>query len=193
MVQTAEVQGMALSVSRFYWQQTRQYTIAGKTFRCSRRTYRHIQYTIGRLKEKHPTARMRIIQGAYNTTIRASAGTHDYDCTIDLEIIGLSWDRAQAFMRWTGWAAWHRTRAQGFTGDHIHAISLPPSGTNTPTLTNIVWQFRSRGLEVGAFVPGQVDDYYNHALGLKGQHNAGSDRSPFPKDIKATIFMPRGA
>lgn len=184
---------MALSISQRYWQAVVTTTIGGRTFRCSRRTRAHLNHTIARLKDKHPTARLHVIQGCYNTAIAASAGTHDYDCVVDVEIQGLSWDRAQAFMRWTGWAAWHRTKAQGFSGDHIHAISLPPSGTNTPTLTNIVWQFRSRSLEVGAFVPPQVDDYYAHALGLKGQHRAGSDDSPFPKDIKATIFRPKGS
>lgn len=180
---------MLLSPSRLYWQQVRTVTLGGKTFRCSRRVAAHIRDTQRRLAQNYPGCYLRIIQGAYNTSIKASAGTHDYDCCIDLEVVGRSWDEGQKFMRNCGWAAWHRTRAQGFSGDHIHAISLPPSGTNHPTLAQVVWQFRTRGLEVGAFVPGQVHDYYNHALGLAGKHNAGSDPSYHPKSIIRTIFQ----
>lgn len=179
---------MALSLSRVYWQGVKSYTIGGKTFRCSRRTYAHILDTQRRLEQNYPGCRLRIIQGCYNTNIRASAGTHDYDCCIDVEVVGRTWAQGQTFMRNCGWAAWHRSPSQGPWGDHIHAVSLPPSSTNSPSLTQIVAQFRRRGLEVGAFVPGQVHDYYNHAIGLAGRHNIGSDKSLFPKDIKATIF-----
>lgn len=148
------------------------YTIAGKTFKASARTAAHLESTIAALKTKHPAAELRIIQGCYNTTIAASAGTHDGDAVIDFGVTGIDWDDAQAFLRSQGWACWWRHT--GTWADqrswHIHAISLG--------YTN----------QVGAYVPGQVIDYYNHAFGLAGQHTRGSDKSWFPADIKATIF-----
>jgi hypothetical protein len=46
---------------------------------------------------------------------------------------------------------------------------------------------RSGGLEVGWYVPRQLDDY-NHAFGLKDQHEPGSDDSRLPSNINATVF-----
>lgn len=162
-------------------------SVGGLTFRGGPRLFAHLDRTIAKLKERHPDARLRIFQGAYNTGVAASAGTHDFDNVIDLQIVGLTWAEAQAFMRWTGWACWHRTPAQGFS-HHLHAISLPPGIPDNPTLAQIQAAFKAAGERVGEFVPGQVDDYYAHAYGLKGQHRAGSDPSPFPPNINATVF-----
>jgi hypothetical protein len=41
---------------------------------------------------------------------------------------------------------------------------------------------------VGELIPGQIQDYRNHAFGLKDRHDPGSDTSFFPPDIDATIF-----
>ena len=168
-----------LTPSQYYWQQVRTYTLGGKTFRCSRRTAAHIRDTQRRLTQNYGAGHhLRIIQGCYNTTIAASAGTHDYDCVIDLEVVGFGWDRGEKFMRNCGWAAWHRTKAQGFSGDHLHAISLPPNWDNTPTITQVQQSFKARGLEVGAWVPGQVDDYYAHALRTLWCRCGSPPRSP---------------
>lgn len=147
-------------------------TRCGKTFKASRRTFAHIDYTIALLAKQHPGARLEIIQGCYNTTVEASAGTHDFDACIDVRIVGLDWWTAQAFLRACGWAAWYRhTGSWASVGNwHIHMVSL---GYTT---------------RVGIFVPGQVSDYLRHALGLKGQHDSGDDTSPFPKSIDDTYF-----
>lgn len=148
------------------------HTIAGRTFRCSERTAAHLTHTIAKLKAAHPKARLVIIQPSYNTTVAASAGTHDKDAVFDFRIDNLDWWAAQRFLRTHGWACWFRH--QGIWSNpasyHIHAISL---GYVAP---------------VGVYVPGQVQDYYNHAFGLKDMHRPGSDTSWFPPDIKATIF-----
>lgn len=143
-------------------------TTSGKTARMGRRTAAHLDYTIARLKKKYPEARLHVIQSAYNTGVAASAGTHDKDGCLDLWIEGLGWWAAQRFLRECGWAAWYRFPPA--FGHHLHVISLGCPGP------------------VGVFVPGQIDDYYRHALGLKGQHASGIDKSWFPANIKATVF-----
>lgn len=143
-------------------------TFGGKTFRCSQRTHAHLLWTAERLAELHPGCAVRVIQGSFNDGVAASAGTHDRDAVLDVQIVGLSWWDAQRFLREHGWAAWFRFPPL-FTL-HLHMISLGYPG------------------RVGIFVPGQVEDYYRHALGLKGQHDSGSDDSWFPPDIDSTIF-----
>jgi hypothetical protein len=151
-----------------------QRTASGKSFQCGRRTGAHLDSTKQRLARVRPGSRMSIIQGCYNTGVEASVGTHDFDAVLDVIIFDeggkVDWDWSQHFLRRCGWAAWHRTPAQGFS-PHIHQISLGYAPA-----------------PVGIFVPGQVDDYYRHALGLKGQHDSGDDPSWHPADIDATIF-----
>lgn len=147
-------------------------TLAGRTFKCSRRTAAHIEYTIERLAAEYVGAELIIIQPSFNVGVVASAGTHDKDACFDVQITHMEWLLMQRFLRRCGWAAWYRTPAQGFT-PHIHMVSLGyPGGPSA----------------VGIYVPGQVDDYYRHALGLKGQHDSGADSSWFPPDIAATVF-----
>lgn len=143
-------------------------TRLGKTFRATRRTVAHLDWTVQLLGLLHPNARLVIIQPCYNTGVAASAGTHDLDAVLDFRIDGLDWWAAQKFMRQCGWACWYRFPPT-FT-PHLHAVSLGYPGA------------------VGIFVPGQVDDYYRHALGLKGQHDSGIDKSWFPPNIAKTIF-----
>lgn len=143
-------------------------TAGSRTFRCSRRTAAHIAYTVKRLEKVNPSARLLIVQGCYNVGVSASAGTHDFDAVLDVQIVGMDWWAAQRFLRECGWAAWVRY-PPAFSW-HIHMISLGYPG------------------EVGIYVPGQVDDYYRHALGLKGQHDSGLDGSWFPPNIEATVF-----
>lgn len=147
-------------------------TVASHTGRYGRRTLAHIQWTIAQLAKLHPGARLVIIQGCYNTGVALSAGTHDGDGVLDVEIIGLTWLDAQWFLRQCGWAAWWRHTGSWAAQSewHIHMVSLGCPGP------------------VGEFIPGQVDDYYRHALGLKGQHNSGDDPTEHPADIDATYF-----
>lgn len=141
-------------------------TLAGKTFRAGRRTAAHIEWTIERLSKAHPNARLRIMQGSYNTEVSASAGTHDLDGVIDCAIDDVDWLNAQRFLRTHGWAAWWRRPDQGFS-NHIHMVSLGCPGP------------------LGVFVPRQIDDYWNRRDGLSGH---APDGSWFPNDIASTIF-----
>ncbi len=154
------------AVQKVVWGRTR----SGKIAVMGRRTAAHLDATIIRLRKRTKgTAELQLIQSAYNTGVDASAGTHDLDAALDVEIVGMDWDAAQAFLRKNGWAAWFRHPPE--FPNHIHMISL--------------------GYEpapVGIFVPGQVRDYENHAFGLKDQHIPGSDKSWFPPDIDATMF-----
>jgi len=150
--------------------------IAGRDFDAGNRTAAHLRQTIKKLAKRRPEARLEIIKPCYVNIPPGeddpSAGTHDGDGVLDVEIHGMRWPSAQKFLRKQGWAAWWR-----HTGDwkdpsdwHIHIVSLGCPG------------------KVGGFVPGQVADYHAHALGLKGQHTAGNDPTWHPKDITKTVF-----
>ena len=147
---------------------THPYVSGDQTFKATRRTHAHVAWTCERLAAHNPEATLRIIQSCYNTGVNASAGTHDKDAVLDVEIVGMDWWSSQRFLREHGWAAWVRF-PPAFTW-HIHMVSLGYVGP------------------VGIYVPGQVTDYYNHALGLKGGHTPGSDKSWFPDNIDSTIF-----
>jgi hypothetical protein len=152
-----------------------QPNIYGRKFKCTKRTAALLDRTKARLKKKAEKDKknyyIRIIQGCYNTSVAASAGTHDYDACLDVEIVGMSWYDAQRFLRANGWAAWVRTPAQGFSY-HIHMIALPPYKLN----------FVSK---VGQWVPGQVSDYYAHKDGLSSH---GPDNTWHPDNIRRTVF-----
>jgi len=165
-------------------------TFGGKTFRASKRTISHLKWTRFRLAARHPRARLRVIQGSYNTGVAASAGTHDYDAVLDVEIVGLDWLKAQAFLRACGWAAWWRRSGQWSSPNawHIHMISIPSGLDGSPSEAEILAAYRRLGIRVGRFVPGQVRDYYRRATGLKGQHDPGSDHTWFPPNINKTVF-----
>lgn len=164
--------------------------ICGRTFTASNRTAAHLQTTIAKLAALHPSARLVIIQTCYNQGVAASAGTHDYDGVFDVEIVGLTWWQAQRFLRSCGWAAWYRHT--GIWADssawHIHMCSIPEGLPGNPTIDQIDGAYSHVGIQVGIYVPGQIDDYYAHALGLKGLHRAGDDRSWFPSNINATVY-----
>lgn len=143
-------------------------TFGGKTFKGSRRTHAHLWETQRRLTIVRPGAIIRTIQPCYNTDVDASAGTHDEDAVVDTEIIGWDdWYAESDFYRSCGWADWVRDPTQGF-GWHHHQASR-----GTP-------EFFSDGRRrLGIFVPGQLDDFNRHALGLKGQHDSGDDPQCF--------------
>lgn len=184
-------------------------TLGGSTFRCSDRTYNHLRSTRWRLRLRYPLAKLEVIQGCYNTSIAASAGTHDYDAVLDVRITGLPgrtaerrWLKAQAFLRSHGWAAWwrHTGTWRPMTNWHIHMISIPPGLSTRPSAGQVGRAYKALGTKVGKYIDGgltstgstfatsQVVDYYNHAYGLSGQHTAGSDTSWFPADINKYIF-----
>jgi hypothetical protein len=140
-------------------------TVYGSACYVDRRTAAHLDRT--KLALPHGCT-LRLLQGCFNTTVSASAGTHDRTSVVDAEILGMSWAQAQRFMREQGWAAWWRTPAQGFSAQHLHCVSL---GYGTAP--------------VGVYVPGQVDDYLQHKTGLVSHAH---DPSWFPPNIAATVF-----
>jgi hypothetical protein len=150
--------------------------IAGRQFDAGNRTAAHMRWTLQRLAKKHPDARVHIAKGCYVVIPPGhddpSAGTHDGDGVLDLEFTGIEYPAAEKFMRKHGWAAWWRHTGEWKLPEnfHVHAVSLGCPG------------------QVGGFVPGQVSDYHNHALGLKDQHTAGNDPTWHPKDISKTVF-----
>lgn len=70
---------------------------------------------------------MSLTQGSYNPGgVGASAGTHDGGGVVDITVSGKSAAQMTAMvkaLREVGFAAWHRTPAQGFA-HHIHAVAI---------------------------------------------------------------------
>lgn len=117
--------------------------------------------TVDMLKEAERLSGIRIepTQGSYNTSVSASAGTHAGGGAVDIRTRHLTRpqvDQLVAALRRVGFAAWYRTRAQGFTMDHIHGIAV-----DCPDL--------STGAQA------QVSQYLRGTNGLKG---AGRDDGP---------------
>lgn len=133
---------------------------------------------------------VRVIQSAYNSTVSASAGTHDFDACYDVHIPGVSWETQQRFFREQGSGAYWR-RPPAF-GNHIHLFVLPPREG-----ASVSDDYRVHGITVGTYVDGgwsrygrsvgssQISDYYSHRTALSGHHK---DPSWFPPNIRATIF-----
>lgn len=95
-----------------------------------------------------------VTQGSYQSTVAASAGTHDGGGAVDLRWCGH--DACIKALRLAGFAAWHRHPGQSDWPHHIHAVlvdhpSLAPSAAR------------------------QVDDY---RAGRNGLANNGTDDGP---------------
>jgi len=90
---------------------------------------------------------LNIMQVSYNTSVKSSVGTHAGVGAVDVY-----WDYNHSCtgvvaMRKAGFAAWHRTPAQGDWGYHVHAIAI-------------------KDLEMSDAAASQIKDYYNHLNGL---------------------------
>lgn len=131
------------------------------------RTIAHLDWT-NQQALKQFGHEVEVLQGAFNTDVEASAGTHDFDGCIDFFIPQVDWWDQQRFFRSCGWACWYRYPP--LFGRHVHGVSLGCPG------------------RLGVYVPGQITDYRAHAFGLANQHTPGSDHSWFPPDIDSTIF-----
>lgn len=183
-------------------------TIAGAKFTSSEWTAGHLKATIDDLAKRYPACRLVIIQPCYRSLVPGggadqSEGTHDFDGVFDVRIVGMSWTKAQSYLRGQGWAAWHRTPAQGFS-DHIHMATIPPGLSGRPTAKQVGEAYARLGLKVGKYIDGgwttssphkitatcQVADYFVHAYGLAKAHTSGGDKSWFPEDIASTIHQP---
>lgn len=172
-------------------------TIYGRHPIGSFRTICHMD-RLNRLTYRKWGTGLKIYQPDWNTTVSASAGTHDFDACWDIYIPGVDWWVAQRFFRRNGFGCWYR-RPPSFSPSHIHGFTLPPREGST-----VGDDFRTHGFKVGIYVDGgystrgrlvtssQLVDYYNHALGLSGQHSRGGDRSWFPNHIPDTIFNLHG-
>src|SRR5690606_1750144 len=67
------------------------------------------------------------VQGSYNTSVGASAGTHSGGGAVDISVSGLSTSRRNSLvleLRKAGWAAWYRTPSEGPWSAHIHGIAM---------------------------------------------------------------------
>lgn len=155
-------------------------TTGGKQIRASFRTIAFLD-RMNRLALHRWDEPLSIIQGPYNTGVPASAGTHDLDGPVDWWVNGVDpWDMQRWWRANGGWG-WYRHLP--LFGNHQHGGCVPPqSGVVRAD------DYADNQMEVGIYVPGQLDDYYRHAFGLSGQHTTGSDRSWFPESIKARIF-----
>lgn len=167
-------------------------TTSGRAIRGSFRTLCHMN-RLNNLAVARFGVEIQVIQPDWNTTVAASAGTHDFDATWDLWIPGVDPWRQQRFFRANGLGGW--MRKPPLFGWHYHGFTLPPREGRS-----ISDDFKVHGFKVGIYVDGgyssrgglvtssQIADYYSHAFGLSGQHTAGADRTWFPKNIEATIF-----
>lgn len=167
-------------------------TSGGKKIKASFRTIAHLNY-LNNLALKKFDEQLVVIQPPFNTTVPASAGTHDKDAVWDVHIPGVGWWDQQRFFRSHGFGCWYRHPPQ--FGNHIHGFTLPPNHGGP-----FADDFKQLGTPVGKYVDGgisllghaitssQLSDYWNHAYGLSGRHTKGSDKSWFPADIRKTIF-----
>jgi len=104
-------------------------------------------------------SRVPISQGSFNSSVSQSAGTHDGGGAVDFAYTNDKWVR---ILRMVGFAAWHRTPAQGNWGHHTHAIALDDPAA-------------SRGAK------NQMTSYRN---GRNGLANNGSDNHWRPSPIR---------
>lgn len=164
-------------------------TTGGKQVTGSLRTIAHLD-RLNNLSLKMFKSPVKVLQGPYNTTVKASAGTHDYDACLDVYIPGVAWLTQQTFFRANGAGAYWR-RPPAF-GNHIHYFTLPPREGK-----DVNDDFKVAGFKVGLYVDGgwstrghkvassQISDYYQHRTALSGH---AKDPTWFPPDIPATIF-----
>ena len=91
-----------------------------------------------------------VTQGSYNRTVSQSAGTHSGGGALDFSVSGLTPAKVSdlvLILRGVGFAAWHRSTAEGPWGAHIHAIAI-----GCPDLAPVARR--------------QVDAYYDGGSGL---------------------------
>lgn len=69
----------------------------------------------------HSLKDLTVYQGSFNTGVAASAGTHDKADCIDLSASNAA--EKTKTLKLIGFAAWHRTPAQGFS-DHVHGVRM---------------------------------------------------------------------
>ena len=108
--------------------------------------------------------KFRITQGSYSDGVAASAGTHNGGGAADFSVrLMLPTKRTKMLnaLKDAGFAAWYRTKADGFTSNHVHAIAIACT-------------------DLAPLAKAQVKDYDKHLDGLKG-HNFDVSYRPAPK------------
>ncbi len=104
-----------------------------------------------------------LVQGSYHYGVAASAGTHDGGGCVDVSVAGMSSATIQATcqaLRRVGFAAWHRTPAQGFS-HHIHACAIGDQ-------------------QMASIAREQVQQYFNGKNGLAGHGPDTNAPRPWP-------------
>lgn len=162
---------------------------SGRTVTGSLRTIAHLN-RLNNLAHAKFGKPLMIIQPPFNTSVPASAGTHDYDACVDCYIPGVAWYTAQHFLRANGLGCWVRTPP--LFPYHIHGFTIPPqSGKERAD------DFRDGSWKVGLYVDGgislygnqrsssQLVDYYQRKNGLASH---SPDNTWHPADIGKTIF-----
>lgn len=105
-----------------------------------------------------------VTQGSYQSTVSASAGTHDKGGAVDLRWCGH--DKCILNLRKAGMAAWHRRPSQGPWPDHIHAVVV-----NHPLLA-----------------PSAARQVVSYRAGRNGLANNGADDGPRLNPIPTPIW-----
>ena len=93
-----------------------------------------------------------ITQGSYNSSVSASAGTHDGGGALDISIRGYSTynaDQIVKAMRMAGFAAWRRGVNDSFA-PHIHAIAIKDARASSGARYQVYEYFRSGDGLVGS-------------------------------------------
>lgn len=167
-------------------------TTAGHAIKGSFRTLCHLN-RLNNLALHRFDTELQVIQPDWNVGVEASKWTHDEDSVWDLWIPGVPAWTLQRFFRANGLPGWYRHPP--LFGIHYHGFTLPHRHGG-----DVSHDFAWSGFKVGAYVDGgwsthgrriassQIEDYYNHALGLANQHTPGADKSWFPSNIPATAF-----
>src|SRR5690242_15597838 len=101
-----------------------QRTVGGKQITGSFRTIAWLDLMQRRCVKRFGR-KFRVIQGPNNTGVPQSAGTHDYDVMVDIDVPGVPWVDVNHWWRSNGGMGWVRTPAQGFSW-HLHGGVLPP-------------------------------------------------------------------
>lgn len=157
-----------------------QRTTGGKEIKGSLRTIAFLKRMDDRAQRRFGQGII-VFQGPYNQGVAASAGTHDADAAVDWWIPGIDPWVQQRFARAQGMADWYRHPS--LFSNHQHGFPIPP-----PKGVSRRDDFQENGFEVGLYLGGQNEDYWNGAFGLANQHTPGSDKSWRPRDIRATVF-----
>lgn len=169
----------------------------GHTFKASRRTVACLDRTIRRFKREFPKARLVIFQTPYNTGVKASEGSHDYDASFDFGFTGhipgiyprRKWRRFERFMRDCGWGIWWRHTGTWKPSRrwHLHGFPLP---VGLRQFTTRVGYLVDGGLSSSGrrWASSQLADYTGTPMrnGLYG--HARDDGWKLLRPIRQTVF-----